>query len=77
MEGKDDILVKVSPLLEIVGDWRDFLGRPGEATTDQMRQHERTGRPLGSSDFIGHLEEKLARVLKPQKPGPKKKGSHS
>lgn len=36
-----------------------------------LHRHERTGRPLGSSDFADHLEQVLVRRLKPQKPGPK------
>jgi putative transposase len=72
LEGKDDALVKVSPMLEIVGNWREFLAYPDEETTDRIRQHERTGRPLGAADFVGHLEAQLSRMLKPQKPGPKK-----
>jgi hypothetical protein len=38
-----------------------------------LRKHERTGRPLGSKRFVGQLEEKLGRVLKPQKGGRPKK----
>jgi len=77
MEGKDDILVKVSPLLEIVGDWKDFLSYPDETITNRLRQHEKTGRPLGATDFIGRIEERLSRMLQPQKPGPKKKDTHN
>jgi putative transposase len=73
MEGRGDILVNVLPLLEIVGDRRSFLVSPDETIRGHLRQHERTGRPLGSPDFIGQLEERLARKLKPQRPGPKKK----
>jgi len=77
MEGKDDILVKVLPLLEIVGDWNDFLAYPEESITDRLRQHEKTGRPLGAMDFVGRLEKQLSRLLQPQKPGPKRKEKHS
>ena len=77
MEGKDDILVKVMPLLKIAGDWQDFLEYPDEAVTDRLRQHEKTGRPLGGMEFIGCLEERLLRKLQPQKPGPKKEAAHS
>lgn len=55
-------------------DWRDFLSLPvGETTFDMLRQHEHTGRPLGSDGFVSFVEKVLARVLKPQKPGPKTK----
>ena len=77
MKGKDDILVKASPLLKIAGDWQDFLEYPDEVVTARLRQHEKTGRPLGATDFIGRLEERLLRKLQPQKPGPKKQDAHS
>jgi len=69
----DDEFVKVSPLLEIVGDWTLFLSSGGEEEKmNDIRRHERTGRPLGSSAFVEKLENNLERTLKRQKPGPKK-----
>jgi putative transposase len=73
MEGKDDILVNVSPLLKIVKDWRRFLVYPDKDELTILRRHEKTGRPLGDMEFVEHLENHLSRVLKPSKPGPKKK----
>jgi len=76
MSGRDDVLVKVSPLLEMVGDWREFLS---EAVTEQqgeeIRRHERTGRPLGDENFVVEIERALDRILRPQKPGPKREVS--
>ena len=72
-QGEDDILVKVGPLAEIIPDWRDHLAQdlsPEEYET--LRRHERSGRPLGSEDFLGRLEKMTVRMLKRQKPGPKK-----
>jgi len=75
MEGEDDALVTVSPLREIVGNWREFLGREVEQREYELvRSHERTGRPLGSESFIESLEKRLERALRRQKPGPKFKG---
>jgi putative transposase len=67
-------LVKVAPLLAMVGDWKAFLRSviPEEELRD-LREHGRTGRPLGSSAFLDRLEGLVGRVLKPQKPGPKPK----
>jgi putative transposase len=74
VKGEDDDLATVSPLLEIVGNWREFLGREvGQREYELVRSHERTGRPLGSEGFIESLEKKLERVLRRQKPGPKPK----
>lgn len=70
---KDDGLVKVSPLLEIVGDWKTFLAGANEDLLNDIRKHERSGRPLGSEEFVEGLEADLNRTLKPEKPGPKEK----
>ena len=74
VEGKDDIQVKARPLLERVEDWKEFIRLPeDEATREALRLHERTGRPLGSVKFIAKLEGIAGRLLRKQKPGPKKR----
>jgi putative transposase len=72
LSGRNDELVKVSPLLERVGDWGAFLreGLDG-AAREAIRASERTGRPLGSPAFVRKLEKKLDRTLARGKPGPK------
>jgi putative transposase len=72
VSGKDDSLVRATPLLERVGDWEDFL-YAGTADEDLqlLRRHERTGRPLGSDRFVTAVERKLHRTLRRGKPGPK------
>ena len=69
VEGREDRLIVASPLREMVGDWREFL-YSGIGTDDAeiLRLHERTGRPLGSDDFITRLENQLARILHRRKP---------
>ena len=67
-----DGLTKVAPLLEMVGDWHSFLSLSSSQELDLMKRHERSGRPLGASVFVEGLEMKLGRILRPQKPGPKK-----
>jgi len=48
LSGKDDNLVRVTPLLEIAGDRRLLLSEmEDEALISSFRKHERTGRPLG------------------------------
>ena len=65
-------MVKVKPLLKRVGDWKDFVRiRENEAERERLRQHERTGRPLGSNKFIARVE-RAGRRLSKQKPGPKR-----
>jgi putative transposase len=73
LEGKDDDLAKVEPLLEMVGDWRSFLTPLSDQDSELLQKHERTGRPLGDALFIEHLEQTTGRILHPQKPGPKGK----
>ncbi|MFP4040596.1 MAG: transposase [Desulfosudaceae bacterium] len=72
---KDDKLVTVKPLMEIVQKpWAKFLSQ--EVTSEERQsllKHERTGRPLGGRQFTGELEQKLGRKLAPGKPGPKPK----
>lgn len=75
LTGKDDDFVSVTPLLDLVGDWREFIYSHGVGRDFEMiRKHERTGRPLGSTGFIEKIERMLERTLKSQKPGPKRKG---
>jgi putative transposase len=75
MKGRNDDLVKVQPLLRMVDDWRQFLsGDVSDEEYELLQRHERTGRPLGSTSFIEWLENKLSRILTPQKGGRPKKG---
>ncbi|MBI4668860.1 MAG: transposase [Elusimicrobia bacterium] len=72
LSGRDDSLVKVAPLLEIIPDWENFLKE--DVTLEEARlieTHERTGRPLGNRGFISKLEALLGRRLGPGRPGPK------
>jgi putative transposase len=79
LAGRDDELVRVRPMLELVSehmpDWRSYLAlETPEETAARLRKHESTGRPLGSAEFIGKLEGLLGIRLRPNRPGPKPKG---
>jgi putative transposase len=76
LDGRDDGLAKVRPLLELAPDWSDFL-RLGLSADHHaaIRAGERTGRPLGTARFVARLEKRLDRPLARQKPGPKPKKS--
>ncbi|MCP4569216.1 MAG: hypothetical protein GY841_16705 [FCB group bacterium] len=77
LAGVDDELVDAGALLGMVhSGWRDFLSLPTlTADQDRIRQHERTGRPLGSKEFVTGLESSLGRRLRPHQAGrPKKDG---
>ncbi len=74
VRGCDDDLVKVAPLLGMIGDWSTFLGQDtSEQEAEVFRLHERTGRPLGNDDFVGYLENMIARRLRKESSGPKRK----
>lgn len=73
LRGEDDILVKVNPLLDINPGWSELLlSQSSEEESEILRRHERSGRPLGSEAFLDRLESLTSRILKKQKPGPKK-----
>ena len=68
-------MVRVSPLLERIDDWKSFI-KDGldSGAHEAIRAAERTGRPLGDKSFIRRLEKKLDRTLTRRKPGPKPAG---
>ena len=64
LSGRDDRLVKVAPLLAMIGDWRGFLNSAiREEELRDLREHGRTGRPLGNAMFLDHLEAIVGRIL--------------
>jgi putative transposase len=72
VRNRDDILVRVKPMSDRVADWREYLStEPDSTDMEILRRHMRTGRPLGSPEFVETLEAKLARPLIPHKRGPK------
>ncbi len=72
LNARDDHVVEVRPLLDIVADWQEFLAEPmDKGTVDRIRDCERTGRPLGADEFVTRLEAQLGRRLRRQRPGPK------
>ncbi len=72
LTGRAEGVVNAGALLDIVDDWRGFLGESLEQEDlERLRGHENTGRPAGSEKFIEDLESRLARSLKKRKPGPK------
>ena len=74
LSGQDDRLVKVAPLLAMVGHWRALLDSAlPEEQLKELRGHGRSGRPLGDGAFLERLEALVGRVLRPQKGGRPKK----
>ena len=63
----------VAPLIKLAPNWRGPLARViREEDIKLLRAHEHTGRPLGEEAFLATLEQKLGRILRRQKPGPKR-----
>ncbi len=74
LQGCDDRLVQVTPMLERVSDWLSYLEHADSLkNTDVLRKHTRTGRPLGNQAFIEAAERLTGRVLKPARPGRKRR----
>ncbi|CAN5159583.1 transposase [soil metagenome] len=79
LEGKDDGLVRVAPVLERISRFSDLIedsavaeGRH-EPAFRAIRLAEALGRPLGTRDFVDDLERRLGRPLARRAPGPKPK----
>ena len=59
-------------MIERVGNWSEYLsGSDDSNSTDLIKLHTRTGRPLGSTEFIRELEVFTGEELAPKKPGRK------
>lgn len=75
LAGKDDELVTVKPLLDQVPDFANFVHEPADdALFADLRRSEKTGRPVGSSDWMTAMERQVGRPIVLRKRGPKPKG---
>ncbi len=76
LKGAGDGLTEIAALGINPHDWHDFrdggLDRP---TLEAIRGGERTGRPLGTPEFVSRLEAATGRELARRKPGPKPKAN--
>lgn len=74
LEGRNDELIEVAPMLQRIDDWAAYLAEaPSDSVLDEIVRHTRTGRPLGNEAFIDGLEKRLKRPLKQQRRGRKSK----
>lgn len=73
LNGADDQLVSVKPMLDRVGDWRAYLSGTSIRHEEHalIERHSRTGRPLGSLRFMETLEKITGVSLLPKRPGRK------
>jgi putative transposase len=81
----DPLLWAPDALAESAGipDWAGWLHEPEESLLlDRLRLNTRTGRPLGSAEFIDRIERTTGRTLRPQaggrpcKPRPQRRQKH-
>jgi putative transposase len=62
------------PRLAYITDWSAYLcGQENKEELELLRKNSRTGRPLGSDEFVMHLENILGRPIRPKKPGRRRK----
>ena len=69
-EKAHDPLAIPSDMLADITDRRSFLLQE-EDCLPELREHARTGRPLGSESLLTHLEKLTGRRLLSRKPGPR------
>lgn len=76
--GLKDPLLSDLAVDETATPWRGFVNDLGEGVSSEtIELHERTGRPLGDSEFVSTLEKLLKRSLFPGKPGKKPRRQHT
>ena len=77
LQGCDDGLAVVRPVLDRIGDFANFLAPDisDEEVFAAIRPAEGSGRPLANADFIAGLEHLLGRSIARRAPGPKSKAS--
>ncbi|MBT3553768.1 MAG: transposase [Rhodospirillaceae bacterium] len=74
LEGRDDGLCNVAPLLERCGDWKALLASGlDDEDHKTIQRHARSGRALGSEKFLTRMETVLGRPIRHQKRGRKPK----
>ena len=72
IKGEDDELVRVKPMLGRIDDWEKYLSTSdSNSHIKQIKQHTRTGRPLGNMEFIRKLEAIAGIDLSLKTPGRK------
>ncbi|MBI4865975.1 MAG: transposase [Candidatus Wallbacteria bacterium] len=73
--GKPDPLLSRCCLTDEIRDWSSFLqSEDCRQASAELRARTRTGRPLGSPEFVAQLELRTGRRLLPSPPGRPKKG---
>ncbi len=76
IHGYADPILNTSALLRFNPEWDAFLQNGiDQHTAKNIHLHENTGRPLGNSNFIADIEDRLGKPVTPQKAGRKSKNT--
>ena len=71
LERRDDDLVSVAPMCTRIKDWRKYLDERNSASmVDRIREHSRTGRPIGDDNFMDTLNQLTGENWRKRTPGP-------
>ncbi len=72
INGENDRLARVKPMLNRVDRWSAYRSDTGKSNEEELIQsHARTGRPSGSPDFVRNLEIITGEELAPKRSGRK------
>jgi REP-associated tyrosine transposase len=66
---ESDPLIAQPMLPQLVDDWASFLAQRDDIAQESVLQGTRTGRPVGSNEFVSKLESLAGRILHPRAPG--------
>ncbi|MFP6780475.1 MAG: transposase, partial [Gammaproteobacteria bacterium] len=74
LKRSNDGITNVTPMAERVGDWGEYLTQStDESVLKGIREHSRTGRPLGDERFMQSLTTVTGTDWRKKKPGPIRK----
>jgi putative transposase len=71
INGADDGLVTVRPVLDPIPHFAEFLSTTEDQDFADLRLAEGSGRPVGTADFVTALERLLGRPIARRAPGRK------
>jgi putative transposase len=72
LSGRPDGITTLSPVLDRFPRFAELIGaEPAPAALERLRRAESIGRPLGPEPFMGELEARTGRALRPGKRGRK------
>ena len=71
LNGKDDVLVDVSPMLDRIHDWNSYLVESvADSVIESIRRSSASGRPAGDDSFVSMVEMATGMRLRKCRPGP-------